>query len=148
MLLGGALLVASAFLPWVRRGPGRTLHGHDLVDAVVALGNNVPGLSSGRLAVLWYLVPALGAATWAAVGLLGRASRTARVVAGVGAAVAALTVVAFGRVAGFGDLGLGALAALVGAGALACGSALTARRREAAGTPSRPWRAGTRRTSR
>jgi hypothetical protein len=115
LLAGGALLVAAAFLPWVRRGPGRSLHGNDLADAVVALGNNVPGLSGARLAVLWYLVPACGALTWVAFGVSGRASRTTRAVAVAAIVVAGAVTVAFGRAVGFGDLGLGPLVASVGA---------------------------------
>src|SRR6185312_11498541 len=64
LLVGGAALLVSAFLPWAARGPGHSLHGHALVDAVVALGNTVPGMSAARLTVLWYLVPACGALAW------------------------------------------------------------------------------------
>ena len=75
---GGAALLVSAFTHWVRRGPGSRLRGHDLVDTLVALGRDLPGLSSARLTVLWYLVPALGAASWISVGLTGPASRWTR----------------------------------------------------------------------
>jgi hypothetical protein len=108
-------VLVSAWLPWVRRGPGRSLHGHALVDAVVALGNNVPGLSSARLTVGWYLVPACGALVWIALGLFGRRAVATRVVASATLAVVAVVTFVFGRVAGFGDLGTGPLVALVGA---------------------------------
>lgn len=117
LLAGGAGLVASAFLHWVRRGPGRTLRGHDLVDALVGLGNHVPGLSAARLTVLWYLVPALGAGVWVAVGLAGPGHRATRAVALAAALGAGLAVAAFARLAGVGDLGPGA--------GLAAASALT-----------------------
>ena len=60
-LVGGAALVASAFLHWIARGAGSGLRGHALVDALIALGKHVPALSAGRLTILWYLVPASGA---------------------------------------------------------------------------------------
>jgi hypothetical protein len=122
VLAGGALLLVSALLPWVRRGPGRSLHGHALVDAVVALGNNLPGLSSARLTVGWYLVPAFGALAWIALGLLGRTSIVTRVVASATLVVVAFVDVVFGRVVGFGDLGSGPLVALAGALAVAIGA--------------------------
>jgi hypothetical protein len=115
VVVGGALVLVSALLPWVRRGPGRSLHGHALVDAVVALGNNVPGLSSARLTIAWYLVPACGTLTWIALGLFGRRAVATRVVASVTVVVVVLVDIAFGRVVGFGDLGTGPLVALVGA---------------------------------
>jgi hypothetical protein len=120
VLAGGALLVVCAFLPWVRRGPGHSLHGHDLVDAVVALGNTVPGLSSMRLTIVWYLVPALGALTWVVFGIFGRRMHVLTIVAVLACVVGALAFVAFGRGVGFGDLALGAYFALVGA--LLCGA--------------------------
>ena len=83
-LVGGGALFASAFLQWVARGTGSGLRGHDLVDAVVALGREVPLLSTGRLTILWYLVPALGTASWIACGLTGARSRASRIVAGRG----------------------------------------------------------------
>jgi hypothetical protein len=136
-LAGGVLLVVSAWLPWVRRGPGRSLHGHALADAVVALANNdVPGVSAGRLAVGWYLVPILGALTWIVVGV---AHSWPRVQVGYAVAtfvVVGLIVVAFGRVVGFGDLGLGALVAA--AGALLVPAGLLVGWRAAAGAASPP----------
>lgn len=121
-LAGGAALVASAFLRWVRRGPGSSLRGHDLVDTLVALGRDVPGLSAARLTVLWYLVPACGALGWVAVGTAGVGSRLARGVAGGGAVVTVLTIVAFARLAGVADLGVGAAAAVAGASAMVTGA--------------------------
>jgi hypothetical protein len=121
---GGAALLGSAFLHWVRRGPGSRLRGHDLVDTLVALGRDLPGASSARLTVLWYLVPALGAATWIAVGLTGASSRWTRGVAVAAAVVTGLVVVAFGRLAGFGDLGAGPALAAGGAVAVLVGAYL------------------------
>jgi hypothetical protein len=116
LLLAGAALLASAFLPWVRHGPGHTLHGHALVDTVVALGNTVAGLSAARLTVLWYVIPATGALIWVSVGALGPGSVATRVVAVVGVVAAFFAFVAFGHALGFGSLGSGAFVAL-GSGA-------------------------------
>jgi hypothetical protein len=121
-LVGGAALVVSAFLPWVRRGPGHSLRGHDLIDAIVGLGRSVPALTSARLTVVWYLIPALGAASWITVGLLGAHGRATRAVALGAAAVVALALAAFVLLAGAADLGIGAGAALAGALALAAGA--------------------------
>jgi hypothetical protein len=121
-LVGGAALVVSAFLPWVRRGPGHSLRGHDLIDAIVGLGRSVPALTSARLTVVWYLIPALGAASWVTVGLLGAHGRATRAVALGAAAVVALALAGFVRLAGAADLGIGAGAALAGALALAAGA--------------------------
>ena len=119
---GGALLIGSAFMHWVSSGYGSGLRGHALIDAVVAVGRNFPGLSVARLTVLWYLVPAFGAACWIAAGLRGAASTATRVVA-VGAAIAAvLSVVAIVRLVGFDHLGVGAWIALIGAGAVVVGA--------------------------
>jgi len=115
VLAGGALLVGSAFLPWVRHGPGHSLHGHALADAVIALGNNVPGLSGARLTILWYLVPALGACTWVALGLFSNRPVVVRVVALGALVVAAGATLAFGHAIGFGDLGSGPAVAVLGA---------------------------------
>jgi hypothetical protein len=114
LLLAGAALLASAFLPWVRQGPGHTLHGHALVDTVVALGNTVPGLSAARLTVLWYLIPAAGALVWISVGALGPGSIATRIVAIVALVAALAAFLAFGRALGFGALGSGAFLALTG----------------------------------
>jgi hypothetical protein len=114
LLLAGGALLASAFLPWVRHGPGHTLHGHALVDAVVALGNTVPGLSAARLTVLWYLIPAAGALTWVALGVVGPGSVATRIVTIAGLVAAIGAFVAFGRALGFESLGSGAFVALAG----------------------------------
>lgn len=119
---GGAALLVSAFTHWVRRGPGSRLRGHDLVDTLVALGRDLPGLSSARLTVLWYLVPALGAASWISVGLTGPASRWTRGVAIAAAVVSVLALCAFARLAGWRDLGVGAPLAVLGALALLAGT--------------------------
>jgi hypothetical protein len=114
LLVAGAGLLASVFLPWVRHGPGHTLHGHALVDTVVALGNTVAGLSAARLTVLWYVIPAAGALLWVAVGALGPGSIAARVVAVVALIAALGAFLAFGHALGFGALGSGAFVALGG----------------------------------
>ncbi|MGQ0825368.1 MAG: hypothetical protein ACT4OX_10145 [Actinomycetota bacterium] len=121
-LVGGAALVASAFVHWVRRGAGSRLRGHDLVDTLVTVGRDLPGTTSANLTVLWYLVPALGAATWIAVGLTDARSRATRAVTAAAAAVVALTVLVFARLAGWRDLGLGPLLAVVGATAIVTGA--------------------------
>lgn len=113
-LLAGFALLVSPFLPWVRRGPGNTLSGREMMDTVVALGNSLPGLSAARLAVAWYLVPAGGAVVWIAVGL-GRLRRTALIGA---AAVGFVAVGGFARLAGVTALGPGAAVALAAAVAL------------------------------
>jgi hypothetical protein len=119
---GGAALLVSAFTHWVRRGPGSRLRGHELVDTLVALGRDLPGLSSARLTVLWYLVPALGAASWISVGLTGPASRWTRSVAIAAVIVSVLALFAFARLAGWRDLGVGAPLAVGGAAALLTGT--------------------------
>ena len=124
---GGGGLLASAFLHWVRRGPGNGLRGHDLVDTVVALGDTLPGLSAARLTALWYVVPALGALAWVTVGLSGAASRATRAVAVTAAATTVLVLAAFVHLAGLSALGPGALLAAAGATALSL-SVATARR--------------------
>ena len=115
---GGGGLLASAFLHWVRRGPGSGLRGHDLVDTVVALGGTLPGLSAARLTVLWYVVPALGAVAWLTVGLTGAGSRASRALAITAAASTGIALVAFAHLAGVTALGPGALVAAVGVTAL------------------------------
>ena len=87
-----------------------------------ALGNDVPGLSSARLTVLWYLVPVLGAASWISVGLTSPSSRWTRAVAAAAAVMTILAGAAFVRLTGLGDLGPGAMIALAGALALVVGS--------------------------
>jgi hypothetical protein len=132
-LVGGAALVVSAFLSWVARGPGSGLRGHDLVDTVVALGNNVPALSAGRLTVLWYLIPALGAASWIAFGLVGARGPAARVIAGGGALMVAFTFGAFVRLVGWDRLGWGPKVALLGGFGLVLGAWLPLRKNASAG---------------
>ena len=112
---GGAALLASAFLHWVRRGPGHSLRGHDLIDTVVALGDTLPGISTARLTVLWYLVPASGAVTWIVVALRGASSGAMLAIALATGAITLATVVAFARLTSIGSLGPGAW--LAGAGA-------------------------------
>jgi hypothetical protein len=126
VLVGGAALVASAFVHWVASGDGAGLRGHALIDALIAVGRHFPGLSDARLTVVWYLVPALGAASWVATGLHGAGSRTARVVAALSVLFATVALLAFGRLVGFGHLGVGAWLALAGAAAVATGSWLVA----------------------
>jgi hypothetical protein len=113
-LAGGGALVASAFLHWISHGAGSGLRGHALVDALVALGRHVPALSVGRLTVVWYLVPALGALSWIVFGVFGARSRTARVVAVAAVVVAVVADAAFRRLAGNARLGWGSKVALAG----------------------------------
>ena len=121
---GGGALLASTFLHWVRRGSGSRLRGHDLVDTLIVVGRDVPGATTSRLLVLWYLVPAMGALTWIAVGLTGVDSRVTRAVACASAVVVAVALYVFARLAGAGDLGVGALLALLGAAAVVAGAFL------------------------
>lgn len=116
--LGGGALIASAFAHWISEGDGSGLRGHALIDAIVSVGRHFPGLSAARLTVLWYLVPASGAASWIATGLWGAGSRWARIAAGVAAFSVALSTVAFGWMVGFSHLGPGVWLGLSGAAAL------------------------------
>jgi hypothetical protein len=126
-LAGGAALVASSFLHWIARGSGSGLRGHDLVDALVALGRHVPALSAGRLTILWYLVPALGAASWIAFGVFGPRSCANRSIALVALVVVTITEVAFAHLAGVARLGWGPKVALGGAVLLFAGAWTPAR---------------------
>ena len=121
-LAGGAALVASAFLHWISRGTGSGLRGHALVDALVALGKNVPALSAGRLTILWYLVPALGAVSWIVYGVVGVRSRSARIVALAALAAVVVTATAFRQLAGTARLGWGPKVALLGGLAMFAGA--------------------------
>jgi hypothetical protein len=133
VVCGGAALVASAFMHWVSRGTGSGLRGHGLVDAIIAVGRHFPGVSGARLTVLWYLVPAAGAASWIATGLRGAGSRAARVTAVVAAVAAVASIAAIGWLVGYSDLGAGAWLALAGAVALVLGSWVVAPRRTRSG---------------
>jgi hypothetical protein len=130
---GGAALVASAFTHWVSRGTGSGLRGHALIDAIIAVGRHFPGMSGGRLTVLWYLVPAAGAASWISVGLRGAGSRATRVIAVVAAIAAVASIAAIGWLVGYSDLGAGAWLALAGAVALVLASWVVAPRRARSG---------------
>jgi hypothetical protein len=112
-------MFASAFVPWVRKGPGSGLRGHALVDAVVALGRHVPALSAGRLTVVWYLIPAAGAASWIVAGLVGTRHLAGRVLSALAVVIALAARLAFGHVIGAGRLGWGPNLALIGAGLMA-----------------------------
>jgi len=118
---------------WVSRGTGSGLRGHALVDAIIAVGRHFPGMSGARLTVLWYLVPASGAASWIATGLRSAGSRAARVIAVVAAVVAVGSIGAIGWLVGYADLGVGAWLALAGAAALVVGSWVLAPRRTRSG---------------
>jgi hypothetical protein len=123
------VLFASAFLQWVARGPGSGLRGHALVDAIVALGRHVPALSSGRLTILWYLVPALGTASWIACGLGGARNRASRFIASAALVVTVVVAAAFVQLVGLSRLGWGPKVAVAGAVAL-CLAAWWPRRNE------------------
>src|SRR5262249_20276043 len=97
---GGAAMVASAFAHWVSRGTGSGLRGHALFDAIIVAGRHFPGMSGARLTVLWYLVPASGAASWIAMGLRGVGSRAARAIAVVAVIVVVGSIGAVGRLVG------------------------------------------------
>ena len=121
-LVGGGALLCSTFVYWVREGAGSRLRGHELIDTLVSLGNSFPGASAARLTVLWYLVPALGAATWLTVGLTDARSRATRAIAIATIVVVAIVVMAFVRLAGRSDLGLGPWLAILGAAAICVGA--------------------------
>jgi hypothetical protein len=131
-LAGGAALVTSACLPWIADGPGKSLHGHAFIDAVIALGNTrISGGQLARLAVCWYVIPALGALTWLVVGTAGVAARVARLLAISSAALTVTALLAFGRVIGYENLAAGPYVAIVGAllvNAGAIAALITARR--------------------
>lgn len=122
VITGGAAMLVSAFAHWVSRGTGSGLRGHALVDAIIAVGRDFPGMSGARLTVLWYLVPATGAASWIATGLWGAGSRAARAIAVVAVVVALVSIGAIGWIAGYTHLGFGAWLALGGAVALVVAS--------------------------
>lgn len=126
-LVGGAALVASAFLHWIARGAGSGLRGHALIDALVSLGRSVPALSAGRLTILWYLVPALGAASWVSFGVFGPRSRVTRGVSLAALVVAVVTFIAFTHLAGLARLGAGPKVALAGGVLLFAGTWIPAR---------------------
>jgi hypothetical protein len=117
-------LVASAFVHWIARGAGSNLRGHALVDALVGLGRRVPALSAGRLTILWYLVPALGAVSWIVFGVWGR-NRAARVVAVAALVVCVVTAVAFRDLAGTARLAWGPKLAVAGSVLLVVGAWVT-----------------------
>ena len=129
VVLGGAALLASAFAHWVSEGAGSGLRGHALVDAIIAVGRHLPGLSAARITLLWYLVPASGAASWVALGLRGAASRATRVVAIIAAVATLGSVAAIGGLVGYSKLGFGAVLAFTGACALVVGAWVVAPRR-------------------
>jgi len=126
--VGGLFMFASAFVHWVRRGPGSGLRGHALVDTIVALGKHVPALSAGRLTIVWYLIPALGAAAWIVAGLVGTKHLAGRVVGTLALVVAIAARLAFGHLVGSGRLGLGPNLALAGAALMAAAAWLPAPR--------------------
>ena len=126
-IAGSGALLVSVFFHWVRRGPGSRLRGHELVDTIVALGREVPGVSSARLTVLWYLVPALGALGWIVVGVTGAASRWTRAVAVAALVTSSAAVFAFARLAHARNLGIGAILALGGAVSMLVGAVIATR---------------------
>jgi hypothetical protein len=129
-VVGGAALLGSAFMHWVSRGTGSGLRGHALIDTVVALGRDVPALSAGRLTILWYLVPAVGAGSWIACGLTGPRSRAARAVAAAALVATILVDLAFVKLVGLDRLGWGPKVAMVGALALGLAAWLPAGSRD------------------
>jgi len=133
VITGGAAMLVSAFAHWVSRGTGSGLRGHALVDAIIAVGRDFPGMSGARLTVLWYLVPATGAASWIATGLWGAGSRAARAIAVVAVVVALASIGAIGWIAGYTHLGFGAWLALAGAVTLVVASWVVAPHRARSG---------------
>lgn len=112
------LLVASAFLPWLRRGPGSTLRGHELADTILALRPTISALRSGWLAALWYAIPICGALGWVMLGV-SHPHRPRRpwvplLLGGVALACTLVFATVAARAADAGALGGGAYAALAG----------------------------------
>lgn len=112
------LLVGSAFLPWLRRGVGSTLRGHELADAILALRPTVSALRSGWLAALWYAIPICGALGWVLLGVTHphrpRWPWLPRVLGGVALACTLVFATVAARATDLGSLGTGAYAALAG----------------------------------
>ena len=98
------------------------MRGYHLVDALVGLGRAVPGLSGGRLTLLWYLVPACAALSWIVYGLAKPGGRAVRAVGAATVVVVGLVLAAFVRAVGVRGAGLGAALALAGAIALVVGA--------------------------
>ena len=121
-----------AFAHWVSRGDGSGLRGHALIDALIAVGRHLPGLSTARLPSSGISYRRRGALSWIATGLHGAGDRTTRIVAAVSVVSVAASLVAFGFLVGFAHLGIGSWLAVAGAAALVIGSWLIA--------PSRPRR--------
>lgn len=137
---GGALLLLSSTLHWVRRGPGATFRGQDLVDALIALGHHVPALSATRLAILWYLVPAMGALAWVVVGFASHRRALVK-----GHAIATLVIVvgvvfAFTRLTRWSRLGPGVLVALAGAALITVAAFTPTNMRHLKPSQGRKWR--------
>lgn len=126
-LSGGALLAISILFPWLTRGPGSSLTAVDMIRHVAALDGVSRYLRGGRLAVVWFLVPACGTLLWVAVGVLGANSRTARSLAIAGTLMSATVSFALVRLPTASALGSGGWMALLG-GAIACiGTSITSK---------------------
>lgn len=112
------LLVASAFLPWLRRGAGSSLRGHELADVILALRPTVSALRSGWLAALWYAIPICGAIGWVLLGVTHphrpRLPWLPRALGGVALACTLAFVAVAARATDLGTVGTGAYAAFAG----------------------------------
>ena len=115
--LGGCLVVASAFVPWVATGTGSTVALHDLGDLV--LGGTVSSVIPRWVGLAAYLIPALGAAIVLASGVHGPVARrtTVALTACLAVLVVAAIILPFTRdrrpdlgqlLAGLGVLSIGA----------------------------------------
>jgi hypothetical protein len=117
-VVGGALMLVSAFVPWVRRGAGSTLHGHALIDTIAAVGHQHGyGTATTLLAIAWYAIPACGALAWVVVGFDVHGA-TGRAVAAIACVITAVVDVFFATKVGT-RAGSGVYAAALGAVTLA-----------------------------
>ena len=71
--IGGVLVVASAFLPWVAHGIGSSVDLHDLGDLL--LGGAVSAVVPRWVGLVAYLIPIIGAALIVGSSIEGRRAR-------------------------------------------------------------------------
>ena len=116
-ICAGGFLIGSAFLAWVRHGPGSSLRGHELVDTLLSLRRSVPAGGALALSSLWYLIPMCGALTLLRVGL-SPARRGALLLAVLALGATVFSGFLLWWTIGFADTGVGFWAAFFGAAAL------------------------------
>ncbi len=124
--VGGAALLSAALLRWVRRGPGATLRGHDLIDTVARLAHHA---QVGRPLVIavtigWYCVPAAGAMAWVVVGFSRPKRIYGRLVTALSAASTTTAVALLGTRLHWTNVSFGAYAAIIGTVLLLAGTTI------------------------